>query len=373
MARGVFGAPVANAQGVPGGISCRAVAISVGPAALAAPDAGANCGYFPRRLWTSEGSLLERVEQGANAVNEIMWTTLMRVRGRIPNPHDDWYLWHWTHTGNILRLWSAPSPNTPLGGWAEHATSLPPPPAGFSDQVSSGDIVWDPATQRLLAAPEITKGPQQAEPGLYTILLESSEGSNWRYATPTPAPILSPSFVGGAWDQHGASYTRFLRDYTGGLVRVNGKALLYYRGRRIVDADTIENAAGLARSSDLVTWVPDSRSPIFRLFPGGAHHGIGSALCPDANGAYHLVLYAAVGDNEAQPRELYLKRSTGQNPAVWDNLAGDLVLPPVRQLLDGAYYVVAPNGVHYMTYTTVVRRPDGTKLHTVQLLRGLET
>jgi hypothetical protein len=311
----------------------------------------AGCGISPKVSWTDDGEKVLRPTLSYD--DQVLWTTLMRVKDKLTSPLDDWYLWHWTHDGSVCRLYSAPSPRGP---YTEHPTTLPSAPANFLPNVAAADVVWDPITEGFYATPECVGTLQAATPGLCTFLLHSFDGSSWTYAKRDP--ILMPRGSTNRWDNTGTSYCRFLRSFSGNLIRVAGKAILYYRAERNQKSNSglvATYTVGAATSRNLLDWAPvtDAR-PLFNPM-NGALHNLGSALCKDPDGYYNLVL--SVRRPDSARLLMYVKRARVPNdPFSWDDGPGRLVYDPseIGNLgSDGGSYAVDPaDGKHFMTIGT---------------------
>lgn len=248
--------------------------------------ASAQEGIHPRYgPWISEGVKIFRGHT-SNPAEQILWTTLMRVDDKIGGTFDRWYLWFWTHDAAICRLYSAP---TPLGPFTERGCAVPTPPAGWDpNHFSAGDVVWDPATRYFYATPHgieaVFKGRQA------TFLIQSRDGRSWSFVRSDP--ILPPG-PAGHFDGYAANYGRFLRDFFGNVVRVNGgDAVFYYRGTNVHGPEGQRFGVGMAASRDLSNWTKFNRPNGQPLFDpaAGALHGLGSALMVQPTRTVHLVI-----------------------------------------------------------------------------------
>jgi hypothetical protein len=328
-----------------------AVSLGVVPALRLCGPQGVNvtCGISPRRSWEDVGEVI--VRPTAAPGDQVLWTTLMRVKDKLDQPLDDWYLWHWTHDSAVCRLYSAPSPRGP---YTEHLTKLPAAPANFLPIVGSADVVWDSDTETFYATPECIGMRKSATPGLCTFLFQSFDGRSWSYAKRNP--ILIPRASTDSWNNSGTSYCRFLRDFSGNLVKVDGKAILYYRGEHDIRPNFGPSyTVGAATSLNLLDWTPvTDTGPLFDPL-NGALYGLGSALCKDQQGYYNLVLAARSPDSGRVTMHVK-KGRVRDDPFSWDDGTGVLVYDPAtagHKGFDGGSYAIDPvDGQHYMSCGT---------------------
>lgn len=221
---------------------------------------------------------------------------------------------------------------------------MPAWPSGWdSGHISAGDVVWDPGSRTFLASPHSKNQRGQA-----TFLLRSADGINWSLVSNEPI-VPHGADIRNDYDGYEAAYGRFLRDMDGNLERVDGKAILYYRGERWPTGngdDGKEYTMAAAYSTDLVTWSKHPANPIHDPL-SGALHGIGSALTrPDKR--ISLILSVAEG---LAPLTMYMSTSDTSDPYTsFPAGPGEPIYQPPDVFADGGAYVVDVDNTHYMSY-----------------------
>lgn len=343
----------------------------------------------PKLAWSRVNTLVERNQYFPRSTErdkeQIWWTTLMRVDTKAleAGALAPWYLWWWTHDAPIARLYIGSSPLGPFAPWdaasggqgfcnfqsfttetnvqCRHSRATPPPLKVYDNQrgtfpeadrhhFSTGDVVWDPETGFFYASPHIMRCGGHFQT---TVLVRSRDGINWNYFAPDLRYPMLGVGAAGTFDSYAVDYGRFLRDYGGNVVRVNGELVWYYRGtRKITDLTDQQYAIGCATSSDWVTWTKppsvNAGQPLFDI-SGGAEFRLGSALW--VNGRAHLMF-------SVNTLTMYLKAaSTFGDPLAWSNGSGTPVHQPAGSPdIDGGSYVV-DGGAHYFTYRTLTPVP----------------
>ena len=253
---------------------------------LARADANVRTAWIP----SGENPIVRRASYDGNTNETVSFVTLMRVADKpISNRRAGWYLWHWTHptnqrdavgntvggaydSSNICRLYGS---STPWRGWTEIGVGNFPTPSGWSydrGHLESGDVVWDPATGQFICTPHsLLSGSSPATQN--THLYTSADGFNWTYQG---GPILSH----GTSDGKHIVYGLFLRDLSGNLVRLNGKADWYYNGREHDGSRVGFCRLHLAETSNPASasgWTKAYNNPLKNPHSGGLFE-LGSAL-----------------------------------------------------------------------------------------------
>jgi hypothetical protein len=182
---------------------------------------------------------------------------------------------------------------------------------------------------------------------------------NWTYVS--TSPIVSPT--PGAFDSYQVAYGRFLRDYAGRLVKVNGKYIWYYRGERPGN----QYAIGAATSPDLQVWTKAGSAPLFNPLSSSLC-SLGSALL--INGKVFLILSAAPlydrSNGNPGVMAVYLKQpNVAGDPFDWSDGPGVPIYqdPFSTVWTGGPSWVVDEGGRQYMAYEDFSNIVDQTGGH----------
>ena len=332
---------------------------------------------FERTLSTCiPGETVSVVDGCAN--EQVIWATLMRVDNKqLSAPKlGKWYLWHWTHDGNKLRLYTA---DQVTGPYVERTNvTVQPPPSGYNTltsgpsqpphEWSAGDIAYHQGY--FLAVPHARRQPSASDnrPSCQeTFLLYSFDGLDWKLAG--PQPIIKAGSTAGVFDKYEAAYSRFLRDLDGKLVTVGGKYVIYYRGQ---DAAPVKAAPGVpavvpkyklggaVASAPTGPWQKMGTSGYIADPASTGLFAIGSAIYqPDVNWVY-LTLSRMVGTDPNLGSEIYLKPAAAAGSATqWATAGmGDAMYVDGQNVRLGGSYVYdsqtfGGDGYHYMAVETL--------------------
>ena len=319
----------------------------------------AQAAINPRTTWLPAGTLVTRAPQNS-AMQQILWTTIMRVDNKLASARDRFYLWHSTHDAPILRLYTA---SAITGPYREQALCrLPAAPAGWDPgHFQCPDIAWDPIGKRFVATPHSKEAPGlRAQQN--TFLMTSTDGENWSYM-PGAAQPLVPIGAWSEFDGYALDYGRFLRDYDGSLVKRNGKYVWYYRGTKKVTnpggGGGEKYALGALTSPDLVNW---TKVPGPIADPGLSQlHGLGSAI--DVAGVTNL-MWTIMSGVLTVPT-IYLKAAASTSPTDFDAGPGIPVYQDATIFHDGPSYIL-DGAYHYMTYGAAASAPDRWELRMIR-------
>ncbi|MFP2909864.1 twin-arginine translocation signal domain-containing protein [Pyxidicoccus sp. 3LFB2] len=339
-------------------------AASVGGAALAGGQvlwpSKAHAVTYIRTGW-QQVAVAART-QGAGALNQLLWVTLMRMDNKLAAPINRYYLWVWTHDARLCRLFTAPNPEGPWTQFLRNGVpgvNLPPAMAfHHPSHFSSGDVVWDAQEGALYSTPHT--GPSNLSLQ-WTTIIRSTNGVDWEWVQPN---AIVPNGPLGSFDDYQVCYGRVLRDYDGNVVRRNGKLVFYYRGEHSGPLYSMGAATGTTWDS----WQKVSDVALYQPL-GNSLHGLGSAL-DIGDGKVHHVLSCSL--NSAPPFTHYHKESNSTDPFDWSSGPGlPLYGEPLSLLADGPSYIIGHNGTHYMAYASLQTDLLGRVTSEVRVLRAL--
>ena len=332
--------------------SAVGTAFAATPALLRPQTAQADPDVRTAGQWipSTENPIVRRGNYEQNTAETVSFVTLMNVSTKaVSNRRAGWYMWHWTHpselkangshiagasaSGNICRLYGS---STPWRGWVALGTCNFPAPGGSFDpgHLEAGDVVWN--GDHFLCTPhslDWNTGPARQN----TFLYRSTDGQNWQKV------LSGPMLSHGSSDNKHIGYGRFLRDMTGNLKRIGGKAYWYYNGREHDGSDLGICRLHLAESSNLTTWTKAFNNPLKSPL-SGSYFELGSALY--SNG--FVWLFSSMG----QPGMLTYDQARYADDPYHFNAGPGIPFYSTGSFLGGPSYAADPVR-HFMTLGTL--------------------
>lgn len=212
------------------GLAAAATVLGPAPVARAADD-----GTYPRLTWLAPTApVLTFPSNPGDANTQRMFPTLLPAGSYLPNALDAWYLWLWTHDTSRTYRYTAPSPTGPFTSQGFGEAPADYPEGYLPGHFSSGDIVWDPAGQRLVSSPHGIRlgiAPGNGEVSQNSFLTTSTDGLSWSWLDGDNRPRLVCGPPGSPDSVH-TGYGRLLRDLDGQLMTANGRYWWLYRAQR---------------------------------------------------------------------------------------------------------------------------------------------